>query len=258
MENGFLKFIDEILTHANTIVATNEVNEIYYRGHSRLSYSLQPGLARIKTDDLSRLEDRLFSGFAQYGNHLVSSYKSTWDILYVMQHHGLPTRLLDWSESLMTALYFAIRNSAEEEDAAIWVLDPYALNNIDAKEEELDILEYLDIMYPAGYYNYFVDTRMPEFGTFPLKTLAIGPTSPTSRIINQSGVFTFHNQREFYKPLDEVYPHVVKRFVLHREYFNYARIFLIQCKMNEFSMFPDLDGLSRYIIKNEISSKGQR
>jgi hypothetical protein len=54
----------------------------------------------------------------------------TLEWLLLMQHHGLPTRLLDWSKNAFTALYFAIRkhDQKQEIDAAVWVLDPRRLN----------------------------------------------------------------------------------------------------------------------------------
>ena len=53
---------------------------------------------------------------------------SDWNYLFLMQHFGIPTRLLDWTENALTALYFAVSNAFEinksQEDAAVWILNP--------------------------------------------------------------------------------------------------------------------------------------
>ena len=63
--------------------------------------------------------------------------KNDWEVLFFMQHYGIPTRLLDWSENPFVALYFALTSASYkivskkreyEEDACIWVLDPIVWN----------------------------------------------------------------------------------------------------------------------------------
>ena len=52
-----------------------------------------------------------------------------WDWYFLMQHYGAPTRLLDWTDLPLVSLYFAVTSGESNEDAAVWVLDPYWLNH---------------------------------------------------------------------------------------------------------------------------------
>jgi hypothetical protein len=263
----FFNIVEEILSHVHKIKQKNHGNDdVYFRGQKRNSYKLLPGLlrpelAKIYKSNLATLENRLYYSFVQYGGHLLQNCKNTWDILFLMQHHGIPTRLLDWSESLFTALYFAIRNSDPMQDSAIWVLDPYALNkktNINIKRADqnktikMEFISFFDIDFPSGYYNYFIDDIFPEYGNFPETIIALGVNPPNPRIVAQKGAFTFHNPKDLRTPLEKLYPDCVKKFVIKKEIFNFAKNFLFNSNVNEFTLFPDLDGLSRYIKNREL------
>ena len=84
-----------------------------------------PGLHRLKKP---ASENDLINKFRQNANLLVEqSPKTDFDWLFVMQHYGVPTRLLDWTESPLVGLYFAVTEHPNA-DGTLWVLKPIELN----------------------------------------------------------------------------------------------------------------------------------
>jgi hypothetical protein len=65
----------------------------------------------------------------QLGAHLMPPTLSPWQTLFILQHHGMPTRLLDWTESFATALWFSVSEPSPTE-ACVWMLNPYRLNEV--------------------------------------------------------------------------------------------------------------------------------
>jgi hypothetical protein len=104
----------------------------WFRGEPRnIPQPLIPKLLRRK-DDKKYLENRLLQHFRMKAPSLgipyvpSRSYTDQW--LFLAQHVGLPTRLLDWTEGLLFALHFAIYTY--EDGAVVWMLDPIRLNKL--------------------------------------------------------------------------------------------------------------------------------
>jgi hypothetical protein len=237
---------DEVLSNISAVL--NNLNEKgctdpFFRGHSESHWKLSPGMTRwnMESDD----ENRLYYGFVSLGGYLLQDNATTWDTLFMMQHHGLPTRLLDWSGNFAVALYFALKGCASE--GAVWVLDPYDLNQRTIKVEEV---AYLSNDFSDDYLNYFIEQRSKSFGRFPASVVAIGGSSYAARMRSQRGVFTLHN--EIQQPLEDIFPEVVHKIVIPEDAIEGAKQFLRLAGVNEYTLFPDLDGLSRYLIDTEF------
>src|SRR5262245_3594236 len=106
----------------------------WFRGHGNASWSLQPCLYRPRSDiggigaDYYN-EAILLEKFRLRAPTFLERVPATdWEWLFLMQHYGLPTRLLDWTESSLIALYFAVRDHAGDADAAVWAMNPWGLN----------------------------------------------------------------------------------------------------------------------------------
>lgn len=236
---------NSVLQSVNTVLKRLEeqnCSDPFFRGHSNAKWTLKPGLGRNLDEDL---EGRLYFQFISLAGHLIPAPASTWDIPFLMQHHGLPTRLLDWTESFSVALYFAVRGA--KADAAIWILDPYKLNQ---QSMDSEAVQYLDSDFPIGYEKYFIDDRNEDFRRFPAPIVAVAGSPRITRMRSQRGVFTIH--RELRKPLDALYPETLNKIVIPRKAFPGAKKFLQLAGINESTVFPDLDGIARYLKESEI------
>lgn len=253
-----------------------------YRGHSSKSYALQPTLMRAAREsevhiaivemsekdrdqalgEMHDLESQLFYEFAPRGKKLVPSVHSDWDILFLMRHHSLATRLLDWTQSFGVALYFALcpwlndrqrlqeslKETSEDEweFPSIWVLNPYRLNMKEEGPDSEDILapRFLDHDDGSSYGDWLGDTHGRGMGWRYPK--AIFPETLNDRLHAQQGLFTIWG--DLHDPLEDlVGVDVVRQVQLPKQALRAALEFLSDAGICESSLFPDLDALARDI-----------
>ncbi len=164
----------------------------WFRGMANRDWRLEPSLARHGGIDL---EIPLIKRFKQNAlPHMSSRPENEWEWLFVMQHHGLPTRLLDWTENALVALYFVVNDvspEARDNDGALWAILPVGLN-ADSKygpEYERDIPSFGDDDHLDSYLPSVVTKQRVEFG--PLAAIAL---RNTLRMQMQQGVFTVNHK----------------------------------------------------------------
>lgn len=223
-----------------------------YRGVSDSRWRLETRLYRMG-GAFATVEQPLLRSFKKYAETGSLTGDSLWIKLSVAQHHGLPTRLLDWTLSPKVALHFA---TAEEgfydKDAAIWRINipeikkllPDGLRqvlqaqcadifSVDMLEERIRTLEDLDSWRPGQPFILFFE-----------------PPSLDARIINQGAILSIMPGAalivsEFLKQHPQLYDRIIIPKKLKWE----IRDKLDQDNVNERMLFPGLDGLSRWLTR---------
>jgi hypothetical protein len=223
-------FLEEVRT------ATKGVPYPFYRGCPSAGHTLLPSLFRVRRKRYT--ECNLFFDFFAFAKPLLDTQTlQPIEVLFEMRHAGIPTRLLDWTTTFAVALYFAV--AGRPESPCVWVLEPDKLN-LKASGHGLlvqsDAVEY-DHEHEAVLY----------LGKKLHHPLAIFPTMQNARIFAQKGHFTIHGALE--KPLEDIAPECLTRIPLPAAALGEARTFLHLAGLNEYSVFPDIDGLARYLIK---------
>ena len=243
---NFLRTVDR----ERRLLGFEQDEECFFRGHQEQTWDLSPTLLRhckkrglTKPAEIRDFEASLYFEFRARARELHDQSPNEWDILFSMRHHGVATRLLDWTETLGVAVFFALRDASDESQPCVWLLNPYALNERSWKIRDLVAPEYL----PQGDYDfsdYLVDYSKSAGFDWD-EPVALYPIQRNARLHAQRGFFTIHG--EDIRPLDDMVPSVVRQVPLPRDSWEDARLFLRDAGIDEFLMFPDLDGLARHL-----------
>jgi FRG domain-containing protein len=251
MGNTWAKFLKDIDCQKRKL-GFEDGEECFFRGHQELDWDLTPTLLRHcrveklkEAEEIRNFEASLFFEFRARARELHDHSPTEWDILFSMRHHGVATRLLDWTEVLGVAVFFALREANEDSQPCVWILNPYALNEQNWGIRDLVAPEYL----PQGDYDfsdYLIDfTEDPGFDwDVPV---ALYPLQRNARLHAQRGFFTIHGEDT--RSLNKITPPLVKKVSLPKEAWKDAWLFLRDAGIDEFLMFPDLDGLARHLHK---------
>ncbi len=212
--------------------ATNHPHPQWVFRGQRQAWPLLPTIGRDKLGYSLASEAQLLDSFKRHARQYLpdSQFYSEWDLLFIAQHHGLPTRLVDWTSNPLVACFFACGDSAKGKRQGI--ITAISARNIGyLTQEEI-------IAGPLGV----------------TKTKFVVPTAVASRIIAQRGLFSVHHnpiepwrvrgQREYF-----IIPAELKRDI---------KLVLMSMGIDDQFLMADLDGLTQTLkwrYENRVASQ---
>ena len=224
-----------------------------FRGLSCARHDLSHSLSRLAASgsaDVTRLELSMLRNFRKYAHERTATGADTiWHWLAVAQHHGLPTRLVDWTYSPFVALHFATEHPKDyDEDGLIWCVNFAAANTRLPKRLKAILEEEHSDTFTVEMLGEFRSLR--AFDALARKPFVVflEPPSLDARILNQFALFSLMPSPV--TRLDdwlEAHPTLCHSVVIPAELKWEVRDKLDQANINERTLFPGLDGLSRWL-----------
>lgn len=285
---------DEYLNTIHKELGTNgeQKRRLYFRGQSTRvheGYPLKPSIARyphLGTLSLAKLEQLECEVLDTFSNHLLTYVQhrplTPWEELAIAQHHGLPTRFMDWTTNPLVALYFAVRNTQKNSnDSAVYVLISNPKRYADLKREQtsqitpVPDMATVSVVVPGDAYEEFASTDAfePDYDSIlgpadsdwwrdeSEKTAPreLGPSDMPSpfvitediiydpphvspRIRAQDGVLL-----ACWQPMQEVAEKDYLEIVIKQSAHDEIRRRLDQYGVFDKQLFPDLDGIAKWL-----------
>ncbi len=236
--------IDELLQFVNSLYQKHGLR-LWYRGEENAALTLVPSIQRSKKriDSERYITNDFYIRARQILNNPPAKHNyAGW--VSLMQHYGMPTRMLDWSRSPLIAVFFATETYKQvpETDAGVWVLAPGLLNEMEGFGNciyPIDADTTQEMLLPAFKHSH----HNPDVKD---KILACSSTEKDLRMYAQQSNFTVHNSlRRLEDICDENMLYKIIIPSSRKEYFiDSLRVFGI----TEGSIYPDLDHISSDLI----------
>jgi hypothetical protein len=248
-----------------------------FRGLAIAKHGLKTSLIRMG-GNFAVLERHLLRNFQKYAHRDVVERDSFWHWLSTAQHHGLPTRLLDWTYSPLVAMHFATANvSQSASDCAIWMVNyvkakellPATLRrNLDREGSNVFTVDMLSSFDKStrtkGKRSSEEEVGKKTFHSIQVESLDkfdslsthefllfFEPPSIDDRIVNQFALFSVMPDPS--TPVDtwlQSHPEIYRKIVIPAHLWWEVRDKLDQGNITERVLFPGLDGLASWLKRH--------
>ncbi|MBA7686165.1 hypothetical protein ES703_94606 [subsurface metagenome] len=247
-----------MLTRIEDVVeVAKTLSRSWFRGHSRIHGELTPRLFRTQYDSIRKMrpefELSLIEAFKRGAPPLQANIPKTEDHiawLFLMQHHGAPTRLLDWTKSALVALYFVVSEHPSE-NGELWAMYPDDLNEQSGFHgiplPNHPILQYFAQEPWRDPKKLVEELGLPDIPNHPL---AVEPPMNFPRMVGQLSTFTIHPTPKPGNSIPELLPEEkdLVRYIIPASSKESLRRDLNALGIKHGTLFPNLDSLSIDVI----------
>jgi hypothetical protein len=222
-----------------------------FRGHARAGRRLDTSLTAVG-GDIARKERHLLRNFRKYAHRTFTGGDDVWNWLSLAQHHGLPTRLLDWTYSPYVALHFVTANvEAFDVGGEMWIVDFARANSLLPTPLQALLQREGSDVFTAEMLTAIAPT-LEAFDALAEDTfvLFLEPPSLDDRIVNQAALFSVMSS-----PLAGLdawlaeHADAWRRIAIPASLKWEIRDKLDQLNVTERVLFPGLDGLTRWLSR---------
>jgi hypothetical protein len=244
---GFLEKVDR--------GQNGDLNSLWFRGVGNSAYDLAPSLHRhpgiSDTASLFSFEQRLITRFKERSvPYLTNRIDDIWEWLFLMQHYGMPTRLLDWTENPFIALFFALSSARKSggnvytDDAAVWIMSPSTWNQTIFRHQSYSGSAFSPTDTSISSYTPGTDPRYVNDN--PVAILGIH-NSP--RIVAQRGSFCLFGKS--LDPMEKIFEAIefpanaLEKLVIPAVKIEELLQKLLWMGISDSVVYPDLEGLAR-------------